>query len=275
MADRALLRALAAERRRFGYRRLREMAKRKGRHMNLKKVYRLYCEEGLTVRRRRGRKRALGTRAPMKAAERPNDIWVLDFMSDVLDSGRRFRVFAVEDQLTRTGLVAEVDTSLPGGRVVRVLDGLVAEHGRPAMIVSDNGTELTCNAIIKWTEENGVEWHYIAPGKPQQNGFMESFNGKLRDECLNEHVFSSLAEARRLIEAWRIDYNAERPHSSLGYLTPNEYVANWLATRSPNHPPDASFRTATGRTAAVCGASAPRPVAEVPVDGQNDNGLNL
>jgi putative transposase len=183
------------------------MAKRKGRHMNLKKVYRLYREEGLTVRRRRGRKRALGTRAPMKAAERPNDIWVLDFMSDVLDSGRRFRVFAVEDQLTRTGLVAEVDTSLPGGRVVRVLDGLVAERGKPAMIVSDNGTELTCNAIIKWTEENGVEWHYIAPGKPQQNGFMESFNGKLRDECLNEHVFSSLAEARRLIEAWRIDYN--------------------------------------------------------------------
>lgn len=243
--------------------------------MNLKKVYRLYREEGLMVRRRRGRKRALSTRAPMKAAERPNDIWVLDFMSDVLDSGRRFRVFAVEDQLTRTGLVAEVDTSLPGGRVVRVLDGLVAEHGRPAMIVSDNGTELTCNAIIKWTEENGVEWHYIAPGKPQQNGFMESFNGKLRDECLNEHVFSSLAEARRLIEAWRIDYNAERPHSSLGYLTPNEYVANWLATYSPNRPPDASFRTATGRTAAVCGASAPRPVAEVPVDGQNDNGLNL
>jgi len=183
--------------------------------MNLKKVYRLYREEGLTVRRRRGRKRALGTRAPMKAAERPNDIWVLDFMSDVLDSGRRFRVFAVEDQLTRTGLVAEVDTSLPGGRVVRVLDGLVAERGKPAMIVSDNGTELTCNAIIKWTEENGVEWHYIAPGKPQQNGFMESFNGKLRDECLNEHVFSSLAEARRLIEAWRIDYNRASEHPSV------------------------------------------------------------
>jgi putative transposase len=191
------------------------MAKRKGRHMNLKKVYRLYREEGLTVRRRRGRKRASGTRAPMKAAERPNDIWMLDFMSDVLDSGRRFRVFAVEDQLTRTGLVAEVDTSLPGGRVVRVLDGLVAEHGKPAMIVSDNGTELTCNAIIKWTEENGVEWHYIAPGKPQQNGFMESFNGKLRDECLNEHVFSSLAEARRLIEAWRIDYNRASEHPSV------------------------------------------------------------
>jgi len=243
--------------------------------MNLKKVYRLYREEGLTVRRRRGRKRALGTRAPLKLARRPNDVWVLDFMSDVLDSGRRFRVFAVEDQLTRTGLVAEVDTSLSGGRVVRILDGLVAEHGKPTTIVSDNGTELTCNAIIKWTEEKGVEWHYIAPGKPQQNGFMESFNGKLRDECLNEHVFTSLAEARRLIEAWRVDYNTERPHSSLGYLTPNEYVVNWLTAHSPNPPSDASLRTATGRNAAVCGASAPRPVAEVPTNGQNDNGLNL
>jgi putative transposase len=206
-ADRELLRRLAAERRRFGYRRLREMARRQGRGMNLKKVYRLYREEGLAVRRRRGRKRALGTRAPLTAAHRPNQIWVLDFMSDVLASGRRFRVFNVEDQFTREGLRAEVDTSLPGRRVARALDAIVAERGRPEMIVSDNGTELTGNAMLKWAEDNGVEWHYIAPGKPQQNGFMESFNGKLRDECLNEHVFSSLAEARRIIEAWRIDYN--------------------------------------------------------------------
>lgn len=243
--------------------------------MNLKKVYRLYREEGLMVRRRRGRKRALSTRAPMKAAERPNDIWVLDFMSDVLDSGRRFRVFAVEDQLTRTGLVAEVDTSLPGGRVVRVLDGLVAEHGRPAMIVSDNGTELTCNAIIKWTEENGVEWHYIAPGKPQQNGFMESFNGKLRDECLNEHVFSSLAQARRIIEAWRLDYNTVRPHSSLGYLTPKEFAASWHAAPDKQQEPDAAPRPATGRDAAVLGASASRPVAGTSTRRQTENRLNL
>ena len=168
--------------------------------MNLKKVYRLYSEEGLAVRRRRGRKRAIGTRAPLHRAHRPNQIWVLDFVSDVLETGRRFRVFNVEDQLTREGLAAEVDTSLPGPRVARVLDGIVAERGKPEMIVSDNGTELTCNAMLKWTKENGVEWHYIAPGKPQQNGFMESFNGKLRDECLNEHVFSSLAQARRIIE---------------------------------------------------------------------------
>jgi putative transposase len=136
--DRELLRALAAERRRFGYRRLREMAKRMGRRMNLKKVYRLYREEGLAVRRRRGRKRAIGTRAPLRQAQRPNQIWVLDFMSDMLETGRRFRVFNVEDQLTREGLAAEVDTSLPGSRVARALDLIVAERGKPEMIVSEN-----------------------------------------------------------------------------------------------------------------------------------------
>jgi putative transposase len=274
-ADRALLRALAAERRRFGYRRLREMAKRKGRRMNLKKVYRLYREEGLAVRRRRGRKRALGMRAPLRQASRPNEIWVLDFMSDVLQAGRRFRVFNVEDQLTREGLVAEVDTSLPGLRVARTLDRLVMERGRPAMIVSDNGTELTSNTMLRWAEDNGVEWHYIAPGKPQQNGFMESFNGKLRDECLNEHVFASLAEARRIIEAWRIDYNTVRPHSSLDYLAPEEFAARWLAADEQTNSPDAAPVPATGRDAAVYGASASRPVAERPSEGQTENRLNL
>ena len=269
-ADRELLRALAVERRRFGYRRLREMAKRKGRCMNLKKVYRLYSEEGLAVRRRRGRKRAIGTRAPLHQAHRPNQIWVLDFVSDVLETGRRFRVFNVEDQLTREGLAAEVDTSLPGPRVARALDGIVAERGKPMMIVSDNGTELTCNAMLKWTEENGVEWHYIAPGKPQQNGFMESFNGKLRDECLNEHVFCSLAQARRIIEAWRIDYNTVRPHSSLGYLTPEEFAASWRAVHQEQSP-EAAPRPATDRAAAVHGTSASRSVAETPIEGQTEN----
>jgi putative transposase len=274
-ADRELLRALAAERRRFGYRRLREMAKRKGRHMNLKKVYRLYREEGLAVRRRRGRKRAIGTRAPLQQALRPNQIWVLDFMSDVLETGRRFRVFNVEDQFTREGLAAEVDSSLPGSRVARVLDGIVAERGKPQMIISDNGTELTCNAMLKWAEQNGVEWHYIAPGKPQQNGFAESFNGRLRDECLNEHVFSSLAQVRRIIEAWRIDYNTMRPHSSLGYLTPEEFAANWRAAHSEQTELDPAPRPATGRAAAVNGASASRPVAGTPTAGQTENRLNL
>jgi putative transposase len=274
-ADRELLRALAAERRRFGYRRLREMAKRAGRVMNLKKVYRLYREEGLAVRRRRGRKRAIGTRAPLQQAQRPNQIWVLDFMADVLETGRRFRVFNVEDQLTREGLAAEVDTSLPGQRVVRALDQIKAERGKPQMIVSDNGTELTSNAVLKWAEENGVEWHYIAPGKPQQNGFAESFNGKLRDECLNEHVFCSLAQARRIIEAWRLDYNAARPHSSLGYLTPEEFAASWQAAHAKQQQPDAAPRPATGRAAAVHGAFASRPVAGTPTAGQTESRLNL
>ena len=151
----------------------------------------------------------------MRKALHPHEIWVLDFVSDTLESGRRFRVFNVEDQFTRAGLGVEVDTSLPGARIVRVLDRLVAQWGKPKMIVSDNGTELTCNAMLKWTTENAIDWHYIAPGKPMQNGFMESFNGKLRDECLNESVFSTLAEARRIIEAWRIDYNPASEHPSV------------------------------------------------------------
>jgi putative transposase len=220
------------------------MARRRGVVMNLKKVYRLYREEGLKVRRRGGRKRAIGTRAPLEKAARPNAIWVLDFVSDTLESGRKFRIFNVEDQFTRRGLGVEVDTSLPGRRIVRVLDRLVAIWGKPAMIVSDNGTELTCNAMLRWTTENAVEWHYIAPGKPMQNGYMESFNGKLRDECLNEHVFGSLSAARRIIEAWRIDYNEVRPHSSLGYQTPEEFAAVWAegetSAKDRDIAPDAS-----------------------------------
>ena len=235
-AERVLLKELAGERRRFGYRRLREMARRRGVVMNLKKVYRLYRELGLKVRRRGGRKRALGTRAPLEKATRSNAVWVLDFVSDALDSGRKFRVFNIEDQFTRRGLGVEIDTSLPGKRIVRVLDRLVAIWGKPEMIVSDNGTELTCNAMLKWTTESAIEWHYIQPGKPMQNGFMESFNGKLRDECLNENVFTSLAEARRIIEAWRIDYNEVRPHSSLDYQTPEEFAAAWEDAASPRTP---------------------------------------
>jgi len=129
--------------------------------------------------------------------------------------------------------------------------------------------------LLKWAEDNSVEWHYIAPGKPQQNGFMESFNGKLRDECLNEHVFSSLAQARHIIEAWRIDYNTVRPHSSLGYLTPEEFAASWRAAPDKQQQPDAAPRPATGRAAAVLGASASRPVAGTPTAGQTENRLNL
>jgi len=215
------LRSLAGERRRFGYRRLGILLEREGIHMNQKKLYRLYSEEGLAVRRRRGRKRATGTRAPMALPDGPNQRWSLDFVSDALDWGRRFRILAIVDDFTREALALVVDTSIGGRRLVRELDILVARRGKPTIIVSDNGTEMTSRAILEWTNRTGVAWHYIAPGKPQQNGFVESFNGRLRDECLNEEVFASLAEARTVIERWRLDYNLVRPHSAHGGLTPD------------------------------------------------------
>ena len=173
--------------------------------MNKKKLFRLYKEEGLAVRRRRGRKRATGTRAPMALPDRPNQRWSLDFVADALAWGRRFRILAVVDDFTREALTLVVDTSIGGVRLVRELDALVASRGKPAMIVSDNGTEMTSRAVLEWTNRARIEWHYIAPGKPQQNGFVESFNGRLRDECLNEEVFASLAEAKAVIERWRLD----------------------------------------------------------------------
>jgi putative transposase len=151
--------------------------------------------------------------------------WSLDFVADTLVSGRRFRIMTLVDDFTREchGLV--VDTSLTGMRVARELDRIAELRNYPCMIVSDNGTELTSNAILAWQQERGVEWHYIAPGKPMQNGFVESFNGRLRDECLKEHLFANPKEARHIIEEWRIDYNTNRPHSSLNGLTPTEFAA--------------------------------------------------
>ena len=223
-AVRERMREIANERRRFGYRRLAILLGREGKGMNLKKVYRLYREERLTVRKRGGRKRALGTRAPMAIPQEPNQRWSLDFVSDALACGRRFRLLNVIDDYSRECLACIVDTSLSGRRVVRELSAIVERRGLPCMVVSDNGTELTSHAVLAWCQDTGVEWHYIAPGKPQQNGFVESFNGRLRDECLNEHLFPSLAAARRIIEAWRTDYNTVRPHSSLGGLAPAEFT---------------------------------------------------
>lgn len=219
------LRALASERRRFGYRRLHILLAREGIALNHKRLFRLYRQEKLGVRKRGGRKRALGTRSPMVLPEAPNQRWSLDFVSDALNNGRRFRVLTVVDDFTRECLALVVDTSLSGLRVGRELDRIAELRGRPAMIVSDNGTELTSHAILHWQEERGVLWHYIAPGKPQQNGFVESFNGRFRDECLNEHLFRSLPSARRIIEAWRTDYNHSRPHTSLNGLTPAAFAA--------------------------------------------------
>ena len=192
--------------------------------MNHKKLRRLYREERLQVRRRGGRKRALGTRAPMTLPQGPNQRWSLDFVSDAFADGRRFRILAIVDDFTRECLALVPDTSLPGLRVVRELDVLIASRGRPAMCVSENGTELTGMAILRWSQETRVEWHYIAPGKPHQNAFIESFNGRLRDELLDETLFASLTHVREALAIWKDDYNTVRPHSALGNLAPATYA---------------------------------------------------
>lgn len=219
------LRELANQRRRFGYRRLHILLRREGVMINRKKTQRLYQEEGLAVRRRRSRRRAVGTRAPAPVLALPNQRWSLDFVHDQMASGRRFRVLNVVDDVTRECLAAVPDTSISGRRVVRELTALIERRGKPGMIVSDNGTELTSNAVLAWCGELGVEWHYIAPGRPMQNGYAESFNGRMRDELLNETLFMSLAHARVEIATWVEDYNRERPHSSLGYATPAAFAA--------------------------------------------------
>ena len=225
------MKTLAGERRRFGYRRLGILLECEGLKANHKKIYRLYSEEGLAVKRRRGRKRAIGTRTPMVMPDGPNERWSLDFVSDALSDGRRIRTLCIVDDFTREALAIVVDVTLSGLRVARELTKLIMRRGKPKMIVSDNGTELTSHAILKWSQDTGIEWHYIAPGKPTQNAFVESFNGRLRDECLNEHLFGSLHEARRIIEAWRIDYNTQRPHTSLGGLAPLIYAEQYRKHR--------------------------------------------
>jgi putative transposase len=220
-AIRDRLRQLAAERRRFGYRRLKLLLDREGIHMNHKKLRRLYAEERLQVRRRGGRKRALGTRAPMTLPQGPNQRWSLDFAADALTDGRRIRILVVVDDFTRECLCLAADTSLSGKRVARELDAIIARRGaRPLLCASDNGTELTSNAILSWCQQSKVDWHYIAPGKPQQNAFAESFIGRLRDECLNETLFTSLRQARVVLATWQRDYNEVRPHSAHGGLPP-------------------------------------------------------
>jgi putative transposase len=239
------LRALAHERRRFGYRRLHVLLRREGFLVNHKRLFRLYREERLMVRRRGGRKRALGARAPLAVPQWPNDRWSLDFVADQFIDGRRLRILVVVDDCTRECLALVADTSISGIRVARELDRLLAERGKPKTIVSDNGTELTSNAILQWADDHKVNWHYIAPGKPVQNAFVESFIGRLRDELLNETLFRSLAHTRAVLDAWRADYNTDRPHSRLGWMSPAGYAA---ARRS------AALRSTDGsasRTAAI------------------------
>jgi putative transposase len=226
------LRDLASRRRRFGYRRLFVLLREQGEASGINRIYRIYREEGLTVRKRRARRRAVGTRAPILVEARANARWSLDFVHDQFACGRRFRVLNIDDDVTRECLAAIPDTSISGRRVARELTDLVARRGKPGMIVSDHGTEFTSNAILAWAKDAGVEWHYIEPGKPMQNGFCESFNGRMRDELLNETLFFGLAHARSLIAEWVTDYNEVRPHSSLGYRTPAAFAAGLTATGS-------------------------------------------
>jgi putative transposase len=230
------LRALAHERRRFGYRRLQVLLRRESFKVNHKRLFRLYREDRLMVRRRGGRKRALGTRASMLVPQWPNDRWSLDFVGDQFIDGRRMRILVVVDDCTRECLALIPDTSISGIRVARELDRLLVVYGKPKTIVSDNGTELTSNAILQWVDDHKLGWHYIAPGKPVQNAFAESFIGRLRDELLNETLFRSLAHARSMLEAWRTDYNHHRPHSRLGWMSPAIYAEQRrsAALRSPD-----------------------------------------
>jgi putative transposase len=211
-------------------------------------VYRLYREEGLAMRRRKGKRFRAAARVPLALPTQANQMWTMDFTRDSLASGRKFRTLNLMDGFTREALWIEVDTSLPGVRVVQVLERVAQERGLPKAIQVDNGPEFISRAVDQWAYANDVALHFIDPGKPVQNAFIESFNGKFRDECLNQNWHTSLADARRIIEAWRMDYNTARPHSSLGYLTPEEYAAT-VATRPASPPtPVVSHKPAWAQT---------------------------
>jgi putative transposase len=223
-ALRARLKELAAQRMRFGYRRLRAMLEREGMPANHKRVYRLYREEGLAMRIRQRRRIRWNGAVVKPTATQPNERWSMDFVSDCVSGGKVIRMLTIVDDCTRECPVIEVDTSLGGLRVRRVLDQIAVERGLPEAIVVDNGPEFRGRALAAWSEERGVRLEFIQPGKPVQNAYIESFNGRLRDECLNANWFTSLSDARRKIETWRKDYNEQRPHSSLNYLPPTEFA---------------------------------------------------
>jgi len=230
---RVRLRELAEDRRRWGYRRLHVLLRREGWAVNSKRVYRIYVEEKLVVRKRKRRRRICAqARVLLAAPVKKNETWTMDFLQDALSSGRKVRTLSIEDAYTREMLVIEVDTSLPALRVVRVLDKLRLERGLPVRIVIDNGTEFTSRVLDQWAYENKVTLHFITPGRPMENGYIESFHGKFREECLNEHWFLTLDDARETIESWRIDYNQVRPHSALGYLTPEEFATGYANVES-------------------------------------------
>jgi len=224
---RARIKELADKHRRFGHPRIHVLLRREGFRANHKKTHRIYCEERLQVRKRKQKRRTAIARRPMLVPSGPGQRWSMDFMHDRLDTGRRLRVFNVIDDYSKRSLLALVDSSISGERVARELDRLVAIHGKPQCIVADNGTEFTSKAMLKWSTKQKVDINFIQPGRPNQNAFIESFNGRMRDECLNESVFSTLREARQIIADWRQHYNSERPHSAIDWVTPDEFERSY------------------------------------------------
>jgi len=222
------LKELAYSRPRYGYRRLTVLLQREGWPVNHKRIYRIYGEEELLVRTKRRKKRAAQRRLKPLPATEPGKHWSIDFVSDQLADGRRFRVLTAIDQVSRECVCLKVAQSLPADAVTQALDQAMEVYRQPLVITSDNGTEFTSNVFDQWAYRRGIELDFIAPGRPMDNGFIESFNGKLRDECLNMHWFENLAEAKKVIERWRVEYNEMRPHSSLGNRAPAAYIAELL-----------------------------------------------
>jgi putative transposase len=229
-ALRMRLRELAASRVRFGYRRLTVMLRREGWAVNAKRIYRLYREDGLTVRTAVRRKIARRQRTPLLRATRPNQRWAMDFVSERLYDGRWFRVLTVVDQFTRECLLLLADSSLTGQKVALALSQVIAEREAPESITVDNGTEFASKAMDAWAYQYRVQLDFIRPGRPVENGYIESFNGRLRDECLNVHVFFALADVREKLELWREDYNQVRPHSALDDYAPRQFVQHWRSS---------------------------------------------
>ncbi|MFS7249249.1 IS3 family transposase [Rahnella rivi] len=229
---------LALERRRFGYRRIWQLLRREGLHVNHKRVYRLYHLSGLGVKRRRRRKGLATERLPLLRPSAPNLTWSMDFVMDALATGRRIKCLTCVDDFTKECLTVTVAFGISGVQVTRILDSIALFRGYPATIRTDQGPEFTCRALDQWAFEHGVELRLIQPGKPTQNGFIESFNGRFRDECLNEHWFSDVSHARKTISEWRQDYNECRPHSALNYQTPSEFAADWRKGNSDSEGSD-------------------------------------
>ena len=253
------MRELSAQYPRYGYRRIHVFLGRDGHRMGVARAHRLWQAAGLQVPRKRPRKRVAVARPRPQTPTGPNQVWSYDFVFDRCANGQQLKCLTVTDEFTKQGLAIDVDGRIRSPRVIEVLSRLVSERGAPAYLRSDNGPEFVSKALLSWIVQQGIGTALIEPGKPWQNGVTESFNGKFRDECLSLEWFRARAEAKVIIETWRRHYNEVRPHSSLGYLTPNEFAARH-ANAAPRH--------ATGRDAAVHGASASRPVAQPPRERQ-------